>query len=75
MTTPHPADLRRLLDELARAFRPDLVASQLADVERIAFEVELVSDRVGTDVALCDVGSGLGLFPAACARLRSSASP
>lgn len=69
MAISHPMDVRLLLDELARSFRPDLVPAQLADVGRIAFEVALVTDRMGTDVALCDVGSGIGLFPAACARL------
>src|SRR5262245_48629830 len=64
-----PADLLRLLDKLARSHRPDLVPGQLAEVARIAFEVELVIERVGTDVALCDIGSGIGLFPAACASL------
>lgn len=69
MASPPPADLRPLLDKLARSFRPDLVPGQLVDVERVAFELALVIERMGTDVALCDVGSGIGLFPAACAQL------
>jgi len=45
MPSPQPMDIRPLLDELARSFRPDLVPAQLADVERIAFEVALVTDQ------------------------------
>lgn len=69
MASPHQKHLRPLLGELARSFRPDLVHSQLTDVDRIAFEIALVTERMGSDVALCDIGSGIGLFPAACARL------
>jgi SAM-dependent methyltransferase len=69
MATSQPTDLRQLLDKVARSFRPDLVPAQLADVGRIAFEIALVIERMGTDVELCDIGSGVGLFPAACARL------
>ncbi len=56
------------LDALARRFPASLVGAQLADLERLAFHLELVLDRAGADVALCDIGSGLGLFPAACAQ-------
>lgn len=59
---------RAELEALARSFPEPLVEAQLLDLDRIAFELELVTDRLGTDVSLCDVGSGLGLFPAACAR-------
>jgi SAM-dependent methyltransferase len=65
MTQP---DGTRDLRELAKRFPPALVDAQLADLTRVSFQTGLVLDRKGADVALCDVGSGLGLFPAACAQ-------
>ena len=59
---------RAELEALARRFPEQLVESQLVDLPRVAFELELVLERKGADVALCDVGSGVGLFPAACAQ-------
>jgi SAM-dependent methyltransferase len=59
--------LEASLRKLAGKFPPGLRDSQLADVPRHAFHVGLIRDRVGTDVDVCDIGSGLGLFPAACA--------
>lgn len=69
MAPSRPDALRALLEELARQFPSHLVEDQLRDIPRVAYEIELVTARVGADSALCDVGSGLGLFPAACARL------
>ncbi|MGI9591744.1 MAG: class I SAM-dependent methyltransferase [Myxococcota bacterium] len=59
---------RAELEALARRFPERLVEAQLIDLPRVAFELELVLERKGADVALCDVGSGVGLFPAACAQ-------
>ncbi len=56
------------VEELARRYPKALVQSQLDDAIRAAFQVELVLDRKGADIKLCDVGSGVGLFPAACAQ-------
>ncbi len=53
---------------LARRFPESLVQEQLRDLERVAFQLGIVTSRVGRDVALCDIGSGVGLFPAACAQ-------
>ena len=58
---------REGLQGVARGFPADLVAAQLADIPRVAFQVNVVLERVGSDAAICDVGSGVGLFPAACA--------
>ena len=69
MARTDPEPLRNLLEELARRFPPHLVEDQLRDIPRVAFEIGLVRERVGPNAALCDVGSGLGLFPAACAKL------
>jgi SAM-dependent methyltransferase len=62
-------DLSRTLTELAQRYPADLVEGQLRDIPRIAFEIDLVTRRAGRDVALCDIGSGVGLFPVACAAL------
>ena len=59
--------LRSQLRALAEKFPPGLRESQIADVPRHAFHVGLIRDRLGVDVDVCDIGSGLGLFPAACA--------
>jgi 2-polyprenyl-3-methyl-5-hydroxy-6-metoxy-1,4-benzoquinol methylase len=58
----------RLLD-LARRFPAALVDAQLQDVRRAAFQIGLVEERAGRNVRLCDIGSGVGLFPAGCALL------
>lgn len=61
--------LEDLLRDLAQRFPAPLVQAQLKDVGRISFQIRLVAERMGVDVSLCDIGSGLGLFPAACAKL------
>ncbi len=58
-----------MLRDLAHRFPEALIESQLEDLDRIAFQIDLVERRAGLDVRLCDIGSGVGLFPAACARL------
>jgi SAM-dependent methyltransferase len=62
------ATRREEIEELARRFPTDLVQAQLDDVIRAGFQVDLVLQRKGSDIALCDVGSGVGLFPAVCAQ-------
>ena len=59
---------REQLEAVARGFPEVLVEATLADVPRVAFQVALLTERVGSDITLCDVGSGIGLFPAACAK-------
>jgi SAM-dependent methyltransferase len=60
-------ELLRELGDLARRFPAALVQSQLQDLQRVAFTIRLVEQRAGRGVRLCDIGSGVGLFPAACA--------
>src|SRR5438552_2074107 len=62
-------DLRVLLQNLARKYPSELVASQLQDVPRIAFHIGLIVSRKGTHARICDLGGGLGLFSVACAAL------
>ena len=61
--------LEKLLGELAIRFPAAIVEDQLRDIPRVCFQIQLVTQRVGRDVSLCDIGSGVGLFPAACAKL------
>jgi len=67
-------ELLASLRELALKFPEDLVAAQLEDLPRVAFHLELIVDRMGSDVRVCDIGSGLGLFPSACASLGMQAT-
>lgn len=62
-------DRLTVLRGLAEAFPDRLVPAQLQDVERVAFQLGLVTHRMGASISLCDIGSGVGLFPAACARM------
>ncbi len=62
------ANRKEDLEALARRFPAELVDAQLADVTRIGFQVDLLLARTGSDIEMCDVGSGVGLFTAACAQ-------
>lgn len=55
--------------QLAERYPAELVASQRDDVRRIAFNIELVTSRVGSSVSLCDIGGGIGLFSPGCAAM------
>lgn len=57
------------VEEVARSYPEELVPAQLWDVPRISFNAQLIVDRVGRDVSVCDIGSGVGMFGPACARL------
>ena len=67
--TMDATDLRSLLHRLAEEYPEGLRGAQHQDVERIAFHIELVVRRKGTDCALVDVGGGIGLFTVGCAAL------
>jgi SAM-dependent methyltransferase len=59
--------LAQRLRETAEGFPRELVEAQLEDLPRVTFQVELILERVAADARVCDIGSGVGLFPAACA--------
>jgi SAM-dependent methyltransferase len=61
--------LRSLLCELALRYPPELHDYVFADLERTAFHIDFVRQRMGLDITLCDVGASHSLFPAACAAL------
>lgn len=60
------SEIKSRLSELARAYAPELVADELADVARQLFHVGLVMRHVGTGGNVCDVGGGVGLFSLGC---------
>ena len=59
--------LETTLREIAQRYPQELVAGQLRDTARIAFNIGLILDRVGADVSVCDLGGGIGLFSVGCA--------
>jgi SAM-dependent methyltransferase len=61
--------LEMTLREVAQRYPKELIEGQLRDIPRIAFNIGLILDRVGTDVSVCDLGGGIGLFSVGCAAL------
>jgi SAM-dependent methyltransferase len=61
--------LTSLLQSIAMKYPQNLVAAQLRDVDRIAFHIQLVRDRKGKAITICDIGGGVGLFSVGCAAL------
>jgi 2-polyprenyl-3-methyl-5-hydroxy-6-metoxy-1,4-benzoquinol methylase len=59
--------LENSLREIAQRYPKELVAGQLRDIPRIAFNIGLIVDRVGEEVSVCDLGGGIGLFSVGCA--------
>ena len=57
------------LREIAARYPAELVAGQMRDVARITFNIGLVTGRLGSEVAVCDLGGGIGLFSVGCAAL------
>ena len=62
-------NLETTLKSIALKYPPDLVPEQLADVQRIAFNINLVLSRKGTNITICDLGGGIGLFSLGCAAI------
>ena len=65
--TLKPQDLEQALTALARQYPERMIAGQLADVPRIAFNIQIVLDRKGSDITLADIGGGIGLYSVGCA--------
>ena len=57
------------LAAIADGYPAQLVSGQRRDAARIAFNIGLITARLGRDVALCDLGGGIGLFSVGCAAL------
>jgi len=64
-----PLPIRETLVDLARQFPRRMVEDQLDDVDRIAFNIQIVTDRMGTKITLADIGGGIGLYSVGCAAL------
>ena len=61
-----PANVRRLLREIAAEYPAELRASQHADIDRVVFQCELVEPLRQPGAVLCDLGSGVGMFGICC---------
>lgn len=62
--------IRVRLEGLARAYPPEMVAEQLTDSARVAFNIWLALDgRSPETVSICDIGGGIGLFSIGCKAL------
>jgi 2-polyprenyl-3-methyl-5-hydroxy-6-metoxy-1,4-benzoquinol methylase len=57
------------LQKIAKQYPPELVKGQWHDVNRIAFNINLVMSRKGSNCRICDLGGGIGLFSVGCAAL------
>lgn len=62
-------NIKETLKSIALKYPTALVDEQLKDIERIAFHIQLVLDRKGAQVTVCDLGGGVGLFSVGCAAL------
>jgi len=62
-----------VMNEVARTYPKDMVAGQLKDIPRIAFNIRTALNAVGpkapSEIELCDLGGGVGLFSVSCAAL------
>jgi SAM-dependent methyltransferase len=63
----------RVLKEIAGKFTPELIDAQLRDVDRVAFHIQLVRQAAESkdfsEIEMCDLGAGVGLFAVGCAAL------
>lgn len=59
--------LEAVLHDVAQRYPEALVAGQIKDIPRIAFNIRLVARQKGFDASLCDLGGGIGLFSVGCA--------
>jgi SAM-dependent methyltransferase len=61
------------LRKIAEEYPPDLVAGQIRDVPRIAFNISLAfgpsPETRASQLEVCDIGGGIGLFSVGCAGL------
>ncbi len=70
MATVREAEVLEKLRQVARRFPVELHDGMLADCERVAFNIMIaIGDRDPSDVAMCDIGSGVGFLAATCKAL------
>jgi 2-polyprenyl-3-methyl-5-hydroxy-6-metoxy-1,4-benzoquinol methylase len=62
-----------VLERVAARYPTELVTGQQADIPRIAFHIQLaiesVSPKRSSEIAVCDLGGGIGLFSIGCAAM------
>jgi SAM-dependent methyltransferase len=56
-----------MLDEVAEGYPPEIRDAARRDIPRVLDQVGFVIERVGWNIALADVGGGVGIFSIACA--------
>jgi SAM-dependent methyltransferase len=66
---PTAEEIGAQLQAIAGTYPEELVAAQRRDVARITFNIGLVTERLGRNVSVCDLGGGIGLFSLGCAAL------
>jgi len=69
MRKPSLAEIREILRSIALKYPGELVPGQLRDVDRVAYHINLVVERKGVQISICDLGGGIGLFSVGCAAL------
>ena len=57
------------LEKIALKYPSELVDIQLADIQRIAFHIQLITTQKEKEITVCDLGGGIGLFSVGCAAL------
>lgn len=62
-------NIEETLHSIAVKYPEDLVPIQLADIKRTAFHINLILSRKETNITVCDLGGGIGLFSIGCAAL------
>ncbi len=67
--------LQEILTSLARQYPAPLIKSQVRDVPRMAFHIDLVAKHSkGGSPAVADIGGGIGLFSLGCAAVGMKAT-
>lgn len=62
--------IKEVLSEAAREYPADLIEGQIKDIPRIAFNIGLAAgNRNPSELRICDIGGGIGLFSIGCAAL------
>jgi 2-polyprenyl-3-methyl-5-hydroxy-6-metoxy-1,4-benzoquinol methylase len=64
-------DLLHVLSNVANQYPKDLVDGQLRDIPRISFNIaialEAAKPKLNSELEICDLGGGIGLFSVGCA--------
>ena len=63
-------NIESTLAKVAHSYPPEMVAAQVRDIPRIAFNIRTaLGGRDPSGVSVCDLGGGVGLFSPGCAAL------